>query len=218
MDVLKRDPELDTLVVQSSNDADIKEEVTSVQCNAPNSEVKWEMKIEDSRDVITLPSIKCEPEEETIGIVTAKEEKELELVSGESERMSDRAHRTPACRQALIALVRHDGYSAAAAARRLRIPATTARRWVKDFREEGIVQRRPGSGGHFVSTPAQNAALVAEAVSDPFQTASSIKARSGFPASSRTALRRLRDAGLFPSPHFSLIDRPFPSTHTPYHQ
>ncbi|XP_069671950.1 uncharacterized protein [Periplaneta americana] len=65
MDVLKRDPELDTLVVQSSNDADIKEEVTSVQCNAPNSEVKWEMKIEDSRDVITLPSIKCEPEEAT---------------------------------------------------------------------------------------------------------------------------------------------------------
>ncbi|PSN41334.1 hypothetical protein C0J52_20910 [Blattella germanica] len=57
--------------------------------------------------------------------------------------------------------------------------------------------RRPGSGRRRVSTPEQNAALVAEAVRNPFQSASAIRTNSQFPGSTRTALRRLKDEQLF---------------------
>ncbi|PSN40039.1 hypothetical protein C0J52_22491 [Blattella germanica] len=63
------------------------------------------------------------------------------------------------------------------------------------FSREG--HRRPGSGRRRVSTPEQNAALVAEAVRNPFQSISAITTNSQFPGSTRTALRRLKDEKLF---------------------
>ncbi|PSN56663.1 hypothetical protein C0J52_10822 [Blattella germanica] len=60
-----------------------------------------------------------------------------------------------------------------------------------------VEHRRPGSGRRRVSTPEQNAALVAEAVRNPFQSASAIRTNSQFPESTRTALRRSNDEQLF---------------------
>ncbi|PSN52206.1 hypothetical protein C0J52_12762 [Blattella germanica] len=66
-----------------------------------------------------------------------------------------------------------------------------------ELSREGVEHRRPGYGRGRVSTPEQNAALVAEAVRHPFQSASAIRTNSQFPESIRTAIRRLKDKQLF---------------------
>ncbi|KAJ4440814.1 hypothetical protein ANN_10660 [Periplaneta americana] len=60
-----------------------------------------------------------------------------------------------------------------------------------------VEHRRRGSGRRRVSTPKQNGDLVAEAIRNPHQSASVIRSNCHFPGSSRTFLRRLKDAGLF---------------------
>ena len=110
--------------------------------------------------------------------------------------MAEQGHRS-ACRQRLLSLVRHGGFSASEAGRRLGVPDSTARRWVRLSRE-GVEHRRPGSGRRRVSTRAQDVSLIEEVERNPFQSATSIKVNAQFPGSSRTVIRRLRDAGLFP--------------------
>ncbi|KAJ4452326.1 hypothetical protein ANN_03851 [Periplaneta americana] len=111
--------------------------------------------------------------------------------------MADRRHRADTCRQALLSLVREAGFSATEAGRRLGVHDSTARRWVRLSRE-GNEHRQPGSGRICISTPAQDAALVAEVEANPHQSASSIKVNARFPGSSRTVIRRLRDVGRYP--------------------
>ncbi|KAJ4438529.1 hypothetical protein ANN_14474, partial [Periplaneta americana] len=105
--------------------------------------------------------------------------------------MADRRHRPDTCRQALLSLVREAGFSATETGRRLGVHDSTARRWVRLYRE-GIEHRLPDSGRKRRSTPAQDAALVAEVEANPHQSASSIKINARFPGSSRTVIRRLR--------------------------
>lgn len=97
----------------------------------------------------------------------------------------------------LIALIEHGGQNYQQAAANLGVPRQTARRWWQQYQIQGDVRRRPGSGGLRVSTPQQDAALVDEARTDPFQTSSQLVAALQFPGCSRTARRRLREVGLF---------------------
>lgn len=110
--------------------------------------------------------------------------------------MADRTHKDLSTRKSLLTLVNTAGYSISQAALSIGVPVSTAHRWVQLSRE-GVEHRRPGSGRRRVSTPEQNAALVAEAVRNPFQSASAIRTNSQFPGSTRTALRRLKDEQLF---------------------
>ena len=106
-------------------------------------------------------------------------------------------HRDNSRRTSLLSLVRKARFSASEAGRRLGVPDSTARRWVRLSRE-GIEHRRASSGRRRVSTDEQDIALIAEADRNPFQSASSIKANAQFPGSSRTVIRRLRTAERFP--------------------
>ena len=110
--------------------------------------------------------------------------------------IADRIHKDLCTRKSLLTLVNAAGYSISQAALSIGVPVSTAHRWVQLSRE-GVEHRRPGSGRRRVSTPEQNAALVAEAVRNPFQSASAIRTNSQFPGSTRTALRRLKDEQLF---------------------
>jgi len=59
---------------------------------------------------------------------------------------------------------------------------STAREWLWKYRRDGQVGRRKGTGLWHVSSPAQDAALVAEAERNPFFSARDLKAATGFPA------------------------------------
>ncbi|PSN54803.1 hypothetical protein C0J52_02004 [Blattella germanica] len=76
------------------------------------------------------------------------------------------------------------------------VPVSTAHRWVQLSRE-GVEHHRPGSGRRRISTPEQNAALVAEAVRNPFQSVSAIRTNSQLPGSTETAQWHLKDEQLF---------------------
>ncbi|PSN52023.1 Non-specific lipid-transfer protein [Blattella germanica] len=110
--------------------------------------------------------------------------------------MADHTHKDLSTRKSLLSLVNTAGYSISQPALSIGVPASTAHRWVQLSRE-GVEHRRPGSGRRCVCTPEQNAALVAEAVRNPFQSASAIITNSQFPGSTQTALQRLKDEKLF---------------------
>ena len=58
---------------------------------------------------------------------------------------------------------------------------STAREWLRKYWRDGHVGRRKGTGLWRVSSPAQDAALVAEAERNPFFSARDLKAANGFP-------------------------------------
>ena len=73
---------------------------------------------------------------------------------------------------------------------------STAREWLRKYRRDGQVGRRKGSGLWRVSSPAQNAALVAEAERNPFFSARDLKVATGFPGQKDRIISILRAAGL----------------------
>jgi len=76
------------------------------------------------------------------------------------------------------------------------VPMSTAREWLRKYQRDQQVGRRKGTGLWRVSSPAQDATLIAEAERNPFFSARDLKAATGFPGQKDTIISRLRAAGL----------------------
>jgi transposase-like protein len=106
------------------------------------------------------------------------------------------AHHDRSVRERVIALVEEGGLSGSAAGGRYGVPGPTARAWLQKYRTAGQVGRRRGTGLWSVSSPAQDAALVAEAQRNPFANARELKAATSFPGQKSAVISRLKEAGL----------------------
>ena len=87
-------------------------------------------------------------------------------------------HHERSIRERVIALVEK---GASTAVEKYGIPVSTAREWLRKYQRDGQVGRRKGIGLWRVSSPAQDAALVAETERNPFFSARDLKAATGFP-------------------------------------
>ena len=88
------------------------------------------------------------------------------------------------------------GLSASTAGELYGVPMSTAREWLQKYQRDGQVGRRKGTALWRVSSPAQDAALVAEAERNPFLSARDLKSATGFPGQKDTIISRLKSAGL----------------------
>ncbi|PSN30254.1 hypothetical protein C0J52_26422 [Blattella germanica] len=98
-------------------------------------------------------------------------------------------------RERVIALF-ENGVSASEAGRRYGVDSSTARRWIRRFRDDGESARRPIPGRRRVSTQRQDEELVRAAQIAPFSNIRELSRASHFPGSSRTALKRLKNHGI----------------------
>jgi len=73
---------------------------------------------------------------------------------------------------------------------------STAREWLWKYQRDGQVGRSKGTGLWHVSSPAQDAALIAEAVRNPFLSARDLKAAAGFPGQKDAIISILQTVGL----------------------
>jgi transposase-like protein len=78
------------------------------------------------------------------------------------------AHHGRSIRERVIALAEEIGLTASTSGEMWGVPKSTARAWLQKYRRDGQVGKRGGTGLWRVSSPAQNAALVAEAQRNPF--------------------------------------------------
>jgi len=106
------------------------------------------------------------------------------------------AHHDRCIRERVIALAEKGGLPASTAGELYRVPMSTAREWLQKYRRDQQVGRRKGTGLWHVSSPAQDAALLAEAERYPFFSARDLKAATGFPGQKDTITSRLKAAGL----------------------
>jgi transposase len=106
------------------------------------------------------------------------------------------AHHERSIRERVTALAEKGGLSASAAGELYGIPLSTAREWLWNYRRDGQVGRRKGTGLWRISSPAQDAALVAVAERNPFFSARDLKAATSFPGQKDTIISRLKTAGL----------------------
>jgi transposase len=105
-------------------------------------------------------------------------------------------HHERSIRERVIALAGKGGLSASTAGELYGVPMSTAREWLRKYRRDGQVGRRKGTGLWRVSSPAQDAALVAEAERSPFFSARDLEAATGFPGQKGAIISRLKAAGL----------------------
>jgi hypothetical protein len=68
--------------------------------------------------------------------------------------------------------------------------------WLQKYWRDGQVQRYQGTGLWHVSSPTQDAALVAKAQRNPFISARDFKAAICFHGQKRMVILRLKEAGL----------------------
>jgi len=106
------------------------------------------------------------------------------------------AHHDRCIRERVIALVEKGGLAASTAGELYRVPMATAREWLRKYQRDQQVGRRKGTGLWRISSPAQDATLVAEAERNPFFSARDLKAATGFTGQKDTIILRLRAAGL----------------------
>jgi transposase-like protein len=106
------------------------------------------------------------------------------------------AHHDTSVRERVIALVEEGGWSASAAGGRYGVSGSTARAWLQKYQTAGQAGRRRGTRLWSVSSPAQDAALVAEAQRNPFANARELKTATNFPGQKITVISRLKEAGL----------------------
>jgi len=106
------------------------------------------------------------------------------------------AHHDRCIRERVITLAEKGGLFASTAGELYGVPMSTAREWLRKYRRDQQVGRRKGTGLWRVSSPAQDAALVAEAERNPFFSARDLKAATGFPGQKDTIISRLWTAGL----------------------
>ena len=72
------------------------------------------------------------------------------------------AHHDRSIRERAITLAEKGGLSASTAGELYSVSVSAAREWLRKYRRDGQVGRRKGTGLWRVSSPAQDAALVAE--------------------------------------------------------
>ena len=84
-------------------------------------------------------------------------------------------------RERVIALAEKGGLCASTVGDLCGVPMSTAREWLRKYQRDGQVGRRKGTGLWHVSSPARDAALVAEAERNPFFSARDLKVATGFP-------------------------------------
>jgi len=106
------------------------------------------------------------------------------------------AHHDRCNSERVIALAEKGGLSASTAGELYGVPMSTAREWLRKYQRDQQVGRRKGTGLWGVSSPDQDAALVAEAERNPFFSARDLKAATGFPGQKDMIISRLRAAGL----------------------
>jgi transposase-like protein len=106
------------------------------------------------------------------------------------------AHHDRSVRERVIALVDEGGLSTSAVCGWYGVQGSTARAWLQKYRTAGQVGRRRGTGLRSVPSPAQDAALVAEAQRNPFFSARELKAATNFPGHKSTVISRLKEAGV----------------------
>ena len=106
------------------------------------------------------------------------------------------AHHDMSIRERIIALAEEGGLSASTADEQYDLPKSTARAWLQKCRRNGQVGRRREPEFWQVTSPPQDAALVAEAQRSPFVCRGKIKAATGLPGQKTTLTSRLNDAGL----------------------
>ena len=106
------------------------------------------------------------------------------------------AHHGRSIPKLVIALAEKGGLSASTAGELYGVPMSTAREWLRKYWRDGQVERRKGTGLWCVSSPAQDAALVAEAERNPFFCARDLKVATTFPGQRKTIISRLNAAGL----------------------
>jgi transposase len=88
---------------------------------------------------------------------------------------------TRSIRERVFALAEEGGLSASTAGEMCNVPKSTAIAWLQTYRSDGQVGRRRGTGLWRVSSPAQYAALVAEAQINLCVSARDLKSATGFP-------------------------------------
>jgi transposase-like protein len=106
------------------------------------------------------------------------------------------AHHDRSIRERVIALAEEGGLSASTAGKLCGVLKSTAIAWLQKYRRDGQVGRRRVTGLWYVSSPAQDAALVAEAQRNSFVSARDLEAATGFPGQKNTLILRLKEAGL----------------------
>jgi hypothetical protein len=106
------------------------------------------------------------------------------------------AHHDRSIHQRVIAFAEEGGLSASTAGELYSVLKSTARAWLQKYWWDGQVGRCRATGLWHVSSPAQDAALVAEAKRNPFVSARDLKAAAGFPWQRRMVILRLKEAGL----------------------
>jgi len=112
------------------------------------------------------------------------------------------AHNDRSIRERVIALAGEEGLSVSTADELYGVPKSTARTWLQKYRRDGQFGRCRRTGLWRVSSPAQDAALVAEAQRNPFVSARDRKAATGFPGGKekrkerKKLISRLKEAGL----------------------
>jgi len=106
------------------------------------------------------------------------------------------AHHDRCIRKRVIALAQKGGLPSSIARELYGVPMSTAREWLRKYGRDEQVGRCKGTGLWRVSSPAQDAALVAEAERNPFFSARDLKAATGFPGQKDTIISRLTAAGL----------------------
>ena len=102
------------------------------------------------------------------------------------------AHHDRCIRERVIALVEKGGLPASTASKLYGVPMSTAREWLRKYLRDQQVGRHKGTGLWHISSPAQDATLVAEAERNPFFSAGDLKAATGFPGQKDTVISRLR--------------------------
>ena len=81
-------------------------------------------------------------------------------------------------------------------ARHFHVSERTALTWVQNYRRSGIFGQKAGHGRWKISTPEQDARLVAEVERNPFHTTASLKAVVNFPGYKQTVINHLWAANL----------------------
>jgi hypothetical protein len=98
--------------------------------------------------------------------------------------------------ECIIAHAEDGGLSASTAGEMCSVPKSTARAWLQKYRRDGQVGRHRVTGLWHVSSPAQDAALEAEAQKNPCVNARDLKSATGFPGQNTMLISRLKEAGL----------------------
>jgi hypothetical protein len=106
------------------------------------------------------------------------------------------AHCDRSTRECVVALVEKGGLSVSTAGELYGVPKSTARELIWKYWMDGHVGSHIGTGLWRISSPAQDAALVAKAERNPFFGARNLKAATGFPGQKDTVILRLQAAGL----------------------